>query len=96
MKAPLKHSESSLHGGSTPTREEIRETIEHGLFALIAEHSHEQVSVWYDPDSGYRGIIAIHNTVLGPALGGTRFWPYENDMDAEQLYRLRRRKQRCG
>ncbi len=82
MKAPLKHSESSLHGGSTPTREEIKETIEHGLFALIAEHSHEQVSVWYDPDSGYRGIIAIHNTVLGPALGGTRFWPYENDTDA--------------
>ncbi len=82
MKAPLKRSESLLHGGSTPTRDEITETIEHGLFALIGEHSHEQVSVWYDPESGYRGIIAIHNTVLGPALGGTRYWKYENDTEA--------------
>ena len=82
MKAPLRPSESSLHGGSTPTREEIKETIEHGLFALIGEHSHEQVSVWHDPASGYRGIIAIHNTVLGPALGGTRYWSYENDTEA--------------
>ncbi|HEX9691686.1 MAG TPA: Glu/Leu/Phe/Val dehydrogenase [Gemmatimonadales bacterium] len=82
MKEHPKHSESSLHGGSTPTREEIRESIEHGLFALVGEHNHEQVSFWYDPESGYRGIIAIHNTVLGPALGGTRFWNYENDMEA--------------
>lgn len=82
MKAPLRHSESLLHGGSTPTREEIRESVEHGLFALIGEHSHEQVSAWYDPEAGYRGIIAIHSTVLGPALGGTRFWSYDNDVEA--------------
>src|SRR3989449_3784602 len=37
-----------------------------------AEHEHEQVSAYYDPTAGYRGIIAIHSTVLGPALGGTR------------------------
>ncbi len=41
MKAPQKLSESLLHGGSTPTRDEITETIEHGIFALIGEHSHE-------------------------------------------------------
>lgn len=82
MKVPQKLSESSLHGGSTPARGEITETIEHGIFALISEHSHEQVSVWYDPESGYRGIIAIHNTALGPALGGTRYWTYENDTEA--------------
>jgi leucine dehydrogenase len=82
MKAPQKLSESLLHGGSTPTREEITETIEHGIFALIGEHSHEQVSVWFDPVSGYRGIIAIHSTVLGPSLGGTRFWRYEHDTEA--------------
>ena len=39
------------------------------LFARLAEHEHEQVSLYYDPSSGYRGIIAIHSTVLGPALG---------------------------
>ncbi|MFB3069761.1 MAG: Glu/Leu/Phe/Val dehydrogenase dimerization domain-containing protein, partial [Gemmatimonadales bacterium] len=36
----------------------------------------------YDAESGYRGIIAIHNTTLGPALGGTRFWNYESEHDA--------------
>ncbi len=82
MKAPQKLSESLLHGGSTPTREEITETIEHGIFALIGEHSHEQVSVWFDQASGYRGIIAVHSTVLGPSLGGTRYWEYENDTEA--------------
>jgi len=53
-----------------------------GLFQLLAEHGHEQVSFWSDPASGYRGIIAIHDTTLGPGLGGTRFWPYGSDRDA--------------
>ncbi len=53
-----------------------------GAFALIAAHGHEQVSHWYDPTSGYRGIIAIHSTALGPALGGTRFWNYASDAEA--------------
>ncbi len=52
------------------------------IFDLIAAHSHEQVVFTFDPTSGYRGIIAIHNTALGPALGGTRFWNYESDHDA--------------
>lgn len=37
---------------------------------------HEQVAFHHDPASGYRGLIAIHSTALGPAVGGTRFWPY--------------------
>jgi leucine dehydrogenase len=52
------------------------------LFALLEEHEHEQVSLVYEPSSGYRGIIAIHDTTLGPALGGTRFWNYPNDREA--------------
>jgi leucine dehydrogenase len=36
----------------------------------------------YEPSSGYRGIIAIHDTTLGPALGGTRFWKYATDREA--------------
>ena len=41
--------------------------------------SHEQVAFFNDPDSGLRAIIAIHDTTLGPALGGCRMWPYENE-----------------
>jgi leucine dehydrogenase len=52
------------------------------LFSLIGEHEHEQVVFCHEPSCGYKGIIAIHNTVLGPALGGTRFWSYDSDRDA--------------
>src|SRR5688572_4210288 len=52
------------------------------LFSLMAEHDHEQVVACYEPSCGYRGIIAIHNTVLGPALGGTRFWNYASQEEA--------------
>ena len=52
------------------------------LFDTIAEMGHEQLVVCHDRASGYRGIIAIHDTTLGPALGGTRFWQYANDEEA--------------
>ncbi|MGZ8378687.1 MAG: Glu/Leu/Phe/Val dehydrogenase dimerization domain-containing protein [Gemmatirosa sp.] len=52
------------------------------LFDTIAEMGHEQVVVCHDKASGYRGIIAIHDTTLGPALGGTRFWHYATDSEA--------------
>jgi leucine dehydrogenase len=42
-------------------------------------------------DGDYRGFIAIHSTALGPAIGGTRFWHYENDEAAiRDLLRLAR------
>ncbi len=49
------------------------------LFDTLAEMGHEEVLVASDPSSGYRGIIAVHSTALGPALGGTRFWQYDSD-----------------
>ena len=52
------------------------------IFERIAEHSHEQLVFCHEPSAGYRGIIAIHNTTLGPALGGTRFWNYRSDEEA--------------
>jgi len=52
------------------------------LFDLFAEHGHEQVVFSYEPSCGYKGIVAIHDTTLGPALGGTRFWDYATDFDA--------------
>jgi leucine dehydrogenase len=48
-------------------------------FDTIAEMGHEQVVFCHDKASGYRGIIAIHDTTLGPALGGCRFWSYASD-----------------
>jgi valine dehydrogenase (NAD+) len=44
--------------------------------------SHEQVVFCNDPASGLRAIIAIYSTALGPALGGTRFYPYKSEADA--------------
>jgi leucine dehydrogenase len=52
------------------------------LFDTIADMGHEQLVLCQDSASGYRGIIAIHSTVLGPALGGTRFWNYASDDEA--------------
>lgn len=52
------------------------------IFDLMSEGSHEQLAFWNEPELGYRGIIAIHDTTMGPALGGTRFWNYESDKAA--------------
>lgn len=52
------------------------------IFEQIQGMGHEQIMFCNDPSTGLKAIIAIHNTVLGPALGGTRFWDYANDTDA--------------
>ncbi len=52
------------------------------IFEAMGRRQHEQLVFWSEPTLGYRGIIAIHDTTLGPALGGTRFWNYESDSDA--------------
>jgi leucine dehydrogenase len=54
-----------------------------GTFELIAQHGeHEQVVFCHNKDVGLKAIIAIHNTALGPALGGTRMWNYKNEEEA--------------
>ncbi len=52
------------------------------IFAAMQTMGHEQVLLSHDPSCGYFGIIAIHDTTLGPALGGTRFWQYANTDEA--------------
>jgi len=49
------------------------------VFSLLGEREHEQVVLCAQPDAGLKAIIAIHNTVLGPALGGVRMWPYKTE-----------------
>jgi len=52
---------------------------------------YEQVASCKNDEADYQGFIAIHNTILGPALGGTRFWRYESDAAAiEDVLRLAR------
>ena len=51
-----------------------------GPFSLL--DGHEQVVFGNDPETGLRCIIAIYSTALGPALGGTRFYPYASEEDA--------------
>jgi leucine dehydrogenase len=51
-------------------------------FDQVELKNHEQVVFCSDPKVGLKAIIAIHNTALGPALGGTRMWPYESEQDA--------------
>ena len=53
-----------------------------GVFEAIASDTHEEILYGHDPISGLKAIIAIHSTALGPALGGTRFFPYESEDDA--------------
>ncbi|HKM39681.1 MAG TPA: Glu/Leu/Phe/Val dehydrogenase dimerization domain-containing protein [bacterium] len=48
----------------------------------MAEYDHEQILFGYDKVSGLKCIIAIHNTTLGPALGGLRIWPYKSEDEA--------------
>lgn len=55
---------------------------ENPVIAQMAIQNHEQVLFCNDNDTGLKAIIAVHNTVLGPSLGGTRMWAYKNEMDA--------------
>ncbi|MBK7576859.1 MAG: Glu/Leu/Phe/Val dehydrogenase [Ignavibacteria bacterium] len=49
------------------------------IFETLQSMGHEQVVLCSDQTTGLRAIIAVHNTSLGPALGGTRMWNYESD-----------------
>lgn len=59
------------------------ETVREGsIFGQISTMDHEQVVICQDQPTGLKAIIGIHNTVLGPALGGTRMWPYVSEEEA--------------
>ncbi len=61
------------------------------LFETIATTEHEQVAFFHSKEAGLKAIIAIHNTVLGPALGGLRMWPYKTEQEAlDDVLRLSR------
>ena len=52
------------------------------IFETLDTSGHEQVVFCHNPDAGLKAIIAIHNTILGPALGGVRMRPYASTEEA--------------
>lgn len=52
------------------------------LFETIEKYDYEQIVFCHDKSSGLKAIIAIHDTTLGPALGGCRMWPYDSEEEA--------------
>lgn len=63
---------------------DIKDTnlAENPVIAQMSKYNHEQLLFCNDNATGLKAIIAVHNTVLGPALGGTRMWAYQNEMEA--------------
>jgi leucine dehydrogenase len=64
----------------TPTSLNRRNAL--GVFDNVAHEQHESVHFGVDHPSGLQTIVAIHSTVLGPSLGGTRFYPYGSEAEA--------------
>lgn len=63
---------------------DISETslAENPIIARMSQYDHEELLFCNDNATGLRAIIAVHNTTLGPALGGTRMWAYKNELEA--------------
>jgi leucine dehydrogenase len=52
------------------------------IFESIQRYGHEQIVFCHEKATGLKAVIAIHNTILGPALGGCRMWPFESEEEA--------------
>lgn len=52
------------------------------IFDYLEKYDYEELVFVQDKASGLKGIICIHDTTLGPALGGTRVWDYETEDEA--------------
>lgn len=61
------------------------------IFQYMENYDFEQLIICQDKSSGLKAIIAIHDTTLGPALGGCRMWTYNSEAEAiEDALRLAR------
>lgn len=65
--------------------------MESSIFGYMQKYDYENILLCHDGSVGLKAIIAIHDTTLGPATGGTRMWTYESELDAvEDALRLAR------
>lgn len=61
------------------------------IFKALGDHNYEQIIFMNDKETGLKAITCIHDTTLGPGLGGTRYWTYDKEEDAiEDAMRLAR------
>lgn len=58
------------------------DTAQSAVIQQMSKYDHEQLLFCNDNATGLKAIIAVHNTTLGPALGGTRMWQYNNEAEA--------------
>jgi leucine dehydrogenase len=65
---------------ATPTAKMQQNT--NSIFEKVSQMGHEQVVFCHDAETGLKAIIGVHNTILGPALGGTRMWHYASEAEA--------------
>ncbi|UKN02105.1 leucine dehydrogenase [Paracrocinitomix mangrovi] len=56
--------------------------VDNPVIERMSQYNHEQLLFCNDNATGLKAIIAVHNTTLGPALGGTRMWAYNNELEA--------------
>ena len=71
--------------------QELTSSVAFSLFSKLPSYGHEQLVFCNDDEIGLKAIIALHNTVLGPAMGGVRMWPYASEEEAiEDALRLSR------
>jgi leucine dehydrogenase len=55
---------------------------ESNILGLMGQMEHENLLFFNDKETGLKGVIAVHDTTLGPSLGGCRIWHYQNEADA--------------
>ena len=71
--------------------EKKNQDLDFSLFSSLESYGHEEIVICSRPEVGLKAIIAIHDTTLGPSLGGTRMWPYESEEAAmKDVLRLSR------
>jgi leucine dehydrogenase len=70
------HYECSFHNWKGTSKNGSR-------FGQLSFDDHEQIVFCNDKDTGLKAIIGIHNSVMGPALGGTRMFNYANEWEAK-------------
>lgn len=72
----------NLGSGAHAHSSSLRGLVPMSALEQMGVQRHEQVVLVQDEEAGLRGMIAIHSTALGPALGGTRMYPYATEADA--------------
>ncbi len=73
------------------TEQSKKAAAQEGTLFQMNQMGHEQIVFCNDQSTGLKAIIAVHNTVLGPSLGGTRMWPYQSEQEAlKDVLRLSR------